>query len=314
MNFPPQTAKKEAASDQEAAVTSDSNYERDQSTTTAGVNTVPIVMPYKPRLEPIVQESDLSGNAYVDTAVTNNPGIHVAASNTPKRPGVSAATLYEAGIREVSATEAEVLLGYRSAGIAIPYRELSGAAVKVNGRPFNRLRLHQPSSSAKYLSPARSGCQAYFPPKLRQLLLPGCTLSIVEGEFKALALVEAGFPCVGIGGISSACPKNSKGEPELLSSIAHIIAEVRPAALAFIGDADTALIPEFAREALKLAKLAEVPVILPRIPFNATSKPAVARKGTGGGGQKPERAPVTPQSLSRSVGKELAKANLYSAQ
>ena len=37
----------------------------------------------------------------------------------------------------------------------------------------------------------------------------------------------------------------------------------------------------------------------------ATSKPAVARKGTGGGGQKPEGAPVTPQSLSRSVGKRL---------
>lgn len=197
----------------------------------------------------------------------NGPSRHI------KRPGVSHEMLAAAGVCRVEPAEAFAAVGYREAGLLIPYRTLTGAAHEVNGRAFARLRLDTPrTGGAKYLSPAKSGCHAYFPPGLRELLLPGCVLGIVEGEFKALALVEAGFPCVGIGGISTACPKDATGEPALLPDIARLIAEVRPVALAFIGDADTALIPEFSREALKLAKLAGVPVRLPRIPFNAPGK------------------------------------------
>ena len=193
----------------------------------------------------------------------------------PKRPGVSSEMLEAAGVLYVEPNEAFEAVGYREAGLLIPYSDLAGNPLEVNGRPFARLRLAAPrTGGAKYLSPANSGCQAYIPPGLRKLLLPGCVLGVVEGEFKALALVEAGFPCVGIGGISSACPKNAKGEPELLPELGRLIAEVRPSAVAFIGDADTALIPDFSREALKLAKLAGVPVKLPRIPFNAPGKGA----------------------------------------
>ena len=191
------------------------------------------------------------------------------------RSGITLEMLRTAGVRCVEPSVAFAAVGYREAGLLIPYRSLAGADIEVNGRPFARLRLTSPrSGGAKYLSPAKSGCQAYFPPGLRKLLLPDCVLGIVEGEFKALALVEAGFPCVGIGGISSACPKNASGDPELLPELAHLIAEVRPATVAFIGDADTALIHAFAREALKLAKVTGVPVKLPRIPFNAPGKGA----------------------------------------
>lgn len=192
-----------------------------------------------------------------------------------QRPGVSPEMLAAAGVHHVEPYEAFAAVGYREAGLLIPYRTIAGAALEVSERAFARLRLTSPRpEGAKYLSPAKSGCQAYFPPGLRKLLPPGCVLGIVEGEFKALALVEAGFPCVGIGGISSACPRDADGEPALLPALARLIAEVRPVALAFIGDADTALIPEFSREALKLAKLADVPVKLPRIPFNAPGKGA----------------------------------------
>lgn len=177
-----------------------------------------------------------------------------------------------AGIRSVEPQEAFAALGYREAGLLIPYRDVSGTPVQIDGKAFARLRLNQPKGSAKYLSPKGSGCQLYVPPGLRKLLLPGCVLGIVEGEFKCMALAEAGFPCVGIGGITSACPKDSRGEPELLPMLDQLIAEVRPARLAFIGDSDTALIPDFAREALKLAGLVRLPVVLPRIPLDAPGK------------------------------------------
>jgi hypothetical protein len=188
------------------------------------------------------------------------------------RPGVSAAMLREAGVRDVEAAEARALVGFEKPGLAIPYRATSGEPLSFDGKPFFRLRLRHPTGSAKYLSPAGAGCQLYVPPRLRALLVPGCVLSVVEGEFKALALVEAGFPCVGIGGISAACPKNDAGDPELLPALAALISEVRPSKLAFVGDSDTSLIADFAREAVKLATLAGVPVVLPRIHLDAAGK------------------------------------------
>lgn len=183
------------------------------------------------------------------------------------RPGISTASLARAGVRTVNADEARELVGFAAPGLLIPYVTRTGSPVLTEGRPFYRLRLERPTGSAKYLSPAKSGCQLYEPPGLRALLLPGSALAITEGEFKALALVEAGFPCVGVGGISSACPGG-----ELLPALAGLIAELRPHRLDFIGDADTALIYDFSREAVKLATAAGLPVSLPRIPFDSPGK------------------------------------------
>jgi len=180
--------------------------------------------------------------------------------------------LSEGGVRDVDAREALAQIGFESPGLAIPYRTILGEPLIVGGRPFCRLRLLNPTGSAKYLSPAKSGCQLYIPPRLRALLVPGCTLGVVEGEFKAMALTEAGFACVGIGGITAACPRNESGDPEIIPALAALITEVRPAKIAFIGDSDTALIPDFSREAVKIAQLAGVPVVLPRIPLDALGK------------------------------------------
>ena len=188
------------------------------------------------------------------------------------RPGITPAALAAAKIREVEPAEAFAATGYHEPGILIPYFNAAGSPLNVNGKVYARLRLSNSSSRAKYLSPAKSGCQLYIPVGLSALLVPGSALGIVEGEFKAIALIEAGFPCVGIGGISSACPQNEAGVPELLPALAHLIAEVRPVRIMFIGDSDTSLIADFSREALKLATLAGVPVVLPRIPLDAPSK------------------------------------------
>lgn len=188
------------------------------------------------------------------------------------RPGITPAALAAAKIREVEPAEAFAATGYREPGILIPYFNAAGSPLNVNNKEFARLRLSNPSSAAKYLSPASSGCQLYIPIGLRALLVPGSALGIVEGEFKAIALIGAGFPCVGIGGITSACPRNEAGVPELLPALAHLIAEARPVGIMFIGDSDTSLIADFSREALKLATLAGVPVVLPRIPLDAPGK------------------------------------------
>jgi hypothetical protein len=191
---------------------------------------------------------------------------------TPHRPGVSSAMLDRAGVRSITANESRDAIGYAAAGLLLPYRNADGSNLIVNGKPFARLRVTDPGDGAKYLSPAKSGCQAYIPPGLDKLLGTGSDLVIVEGEFKALSLVEAGVAAVGIGGITSACPKGQDGLPELLPAIRRIIDEHRPTRLLFLGDGDTCFIEAFSREAVKLAKVAGVPVVLPRIQIDAPGK------------------------------------------
>ena len=212
---------------------------------------------------PTVAENNGNGGAGTPTAES---------SHVVTRPGISPAALAMAKIRFVEADEGERIVGFKARGLAVPYCELDGSQiVGKNSRFFYRIRLAEPVGP-KYLSAVGSGCEAYFPPALSNLLQPGCTLGIVEGEFKALSLVEAGFPCVGVGGISSVAPRDESGKPTLLPRLARLIATFRPAKLAFIGDSDTALIADFAREAVKLAKLSGVPVVLPRIPLDAPGK------------------------------------------
>jgi len=137
-----------------------------------------------------------------------------------KRPGISQEMLVRAGVREVNEEQSQAAVGFAAPGLLIPYITRKGDPIKVDGRTFARIRLNEPKGSAKYLSPAKSGCHIYEPPGLTPLLVAGCTLILTEGEFKSMALVEAGFPCVGIGGITSACPRNSKGDSELIPWLA----------------------------------------------------------------------------------------------
>jgi hypothetical protein len=176
------------------------------------------------------------------------------------RPGVSALFLRRNGIRHVDEVEAELRVGYKKAGILIPYSGLNVSQLMVNGRHYCRLRLDRPTSDAKYLSPRDSGSQLYIP----QGAPFGPELVICEGEFKSLALAEAGVRAVAIGGISSAMP-----EGELLPDLSKILRKFNPGAVYFQGDADTCFIFEFSLEAVKLAKALPpgCTLRLPRIPI-----------------------------------------------
>ena len=78
----------------------------------------------------------------------------------------------------------------------------------------------------------------------------GKALIIVEGEFKAMSLCEAGFRAVGIGGITSAMTGG-----KLIPDLAKIICRYNPDTILFLGDSDTCFNFDFSREAAKLARL-----------------------------------------------------------
>ena len=176
------------------------------------------------------------------------------------RPGISAAFLRRNNIRHVDESEALAAVGYKQPGIIIPYPDLHGPHLKINGRPFCRLRLDHPTASAKYLSPRGAGAQLYVP----QGVPFGKELVVAEGEFKAMALCEAGIRSVAISGICSAM---SQGE--LIPSLQKLLSKWPPETLFFLGDADTCFLFDFSREALKLAAAlpAGCNLKLPRIPI-----------------------------------------------
>ena len=198
------------------------------------------------------------------TVPPTEPGI--------KRPGISSETLAKAGVVRVDARGAFKLIGFEAPGLAIPYFTAGGQPLIVNGQPFHRVRLDMPQGKAKYLSPAQSGSQLYLPPNVATLIQHGGPLHVVEGEFKALSLVEAGIAAVAVGGITSTCPANADGEPELLPALAELIRGHHVSKVVFVGDNDTAFIPAFASEMVKLAGLLPVPLELLRIPVDAPGK------------------------------------------
>lgn len=182
-------------------------------------------------------------------------------SATFTRPGITAETLASAGIREVSEHQAMDLIGMAAAGIAIPYHDIGDRPLMVNEKPFHRVRLNQSLGKAKYLSPKGSGAQLYIP--LNQT--PGSsTLVICEGEFKALSLSESGILAVGLGGITSAL-----SDGKLIPALADCIKVWNITEVAFLGDADTSMIFDFSREAVKIrAALPKgVSLSLPRVAF-----------------------------------------------
>ena len=182
------------------------------------------------------------------------------------RPGVSQKFLLEQKIVRVSNEQAQELLGFRCrfdcAGFWIPYHSpFDAGPIKVQGRAFGRVRLENATKEAKYLSPKNSGGQTYVPlcggPFRKELV-------ICEGEFKAIALCEAGIRAVAIGGISSAMH-----DGVLIRDLAKLIDRFEPKQIKFLGDGDTALNYEFSREAVKLARALPTSCVLslPRIPI-----------------------------------------------
>jgi hypothetical protein len=187
------------------------------------------------------------------------------------RPGISGEMLAQAGVRRVSADEAEPLCGLGESGLWLPYRTLTGAEVADGGKAYGRLRLHSPEGSKKYHQAFGTGVHAYLPPGLIDLP-SGQDLVLVEGEFKALALMDAGVPAIGISGFFGFA---EKGGEVLVPELKEAFERLRPRRILFCGDSDTAVNYQFSVAAQRAGKLLRpVPLVLPRIPINGPGKGA----------------------------------------
>lgn len=111
--------------------------------------------------------------------------------------GLTPETWMRAGLHSGSEAEVREILGYGGAGTAlvIPYDE-----------HYARVRIDHPGPDGKrYRSPKGSSNALYIPATLPSAVLTDSTalLYLTEGEFKALALVQHGFPAVGLAGVWS---------------------------------------------------------------------------------------------------------------
>jgi len=187
------------------------------------------------------------------------------------RPGISQTTLAKLDIRHVTEGEAAELVGQRHAGVYIPY------GLSIEDRPFGRIRLDAPQTDRKYTQRMGSGVVPYL--AAVQGMPPSGDLVVVEGEFKAISLCEAGFAAIGISGFFG------YGKDGRLCS--HLEAHLRahpPDRILFLGDNDTALNFQFSDAAMKLARLVDpIPVSLPRIPMSMPKGVDDCREALGNG-------------------------------
>ncbi len=184
-----------------------------------------------------------------------------------KRPGLPPEIMNAAEISWVSHAEAYVKCGLEEAGIWIPYFGIDGAPLEVGGRRYGRLRLDSPRGDMKYFQPPNSGVHAYLPPS--DLLKDdgaASDLFLTEGEFKALALIDAGYLAVGLPGFFAYT--SDEGRHVLLPELKCFLDRMRPPRIFFVGDSDTALNHYFSIAAVTLAELVSpIPVLLPRLPL-----------------------------------------------
>ena len=231
---------------------------------------------------PGVQTEGLEGSTDNIDSAADDSRRREEDSPSPTRPGISPKTLVNAGVRHVSGAEALQLCGLEASGLWIPFHTADGAPVTVEDKPFGRLRLDEPRGDFKYYQAPGTGVRVYFPPGLRALPRSGRALTLVEGEFKALALVEAGIPAVGICGYFGFHPGGQPHQP--VDALAELIASWNPAEILFLGDTDTALNAQFAVAACRFRDLVEpLAVRLPRLPLDGPKGVDDLREAAGAG-------------------------------
>jgi hypothetical protein len=180
-----------------------------------------------------------------------------------QRPGISEAILISAGVKASDYPEA--------ASIEIPYWTAEGEMTR-----YKRWRL--PSvrpNGQKYHQEVGSGVYAYFPPGFyhrngseNPYGLAPSSVVLVEGEFKALSLLELGIYAIGLPSFT-VYSRDENEHRRLLRDLQVTLSKERIETIYFLGDADTATNFEFSRNAVFLASAAfPAQVLLPRIPMD----------------------------------------------
>src|SRR5262249_55889670 len=124
--------------------------------------------------------------------------------------------------------------------LVIPFAALDGG-----DDGFHRLKPDKPRKSKsdakliKYESPVKKPNRAYFPPgTIPTILTEAAPLVITEGEKKALALTQAGYPAIGLVGVFGWQLKRAdKTKPrKLIKDLAGIAWKGRPITIVFDSD------------------------------------------------------------------------------
>lgn len=178
-----------------------------------------------------------------------------------QRPGVTNRTLRDNGIELLSNPP----FGLR---LRIPYfkpREETARRTPIrdgHGNFYRERRINAVGDQPKYHQPKETFSHAYFPNGSFDLINEQGIMIVTEGEFKALSLVEGGHPAVAIGGIN-----NFTAGDTLVPELEFLFTQCGPVVL-FLGDADTALNPQFAHAAIKFQKLvvAKLPHTIFKLP------------------------------------------------
>lgn len=174
------------------------------------------------------------------------------------RPGITDAFLAGAGCHHVGADECVKRYGFRAEGIAIPFHDANGSPIMDSDRPFTRVRLYHATDDQKYHQRPGSGVHVYIPPTFAKSS-KGSRLILVEGEFKALALAEAGYTALGLCGFNGAARTttgaNRERDHALNDELVDLLKIHQPAEVVFLGDADVVWNAHFAVEAAKLRRI-----------------------------------------------------------
>lgn len=177
---------------------------------------------------------------------------HLAAS------GITPEVAARNGIRsETNSQKIANLLGWKGASrlgacLLFPVRDAFGQTLYQRVRP-DRPRASAKGNAVKYESPKGASPQPYFPSGVAEKLGdPTAELVIVEGEKKAIAATEAGFPTIGLFGVYA---WKVKGHQELTPALQKVDWKNRRVIICFDSDIDNK--PQVAEAEAQLAAVLE---------------------------------------------------------
>lgn len=144
-------------------------------------------------------------------------GLHPNHLADLRRSGLTDATIKAAGLRSESdcvklagIINAEFYKKSMGSALVFPYFDANGQ----NG--YSRIKPDRPRKDhngklVKYEAPRDTPNQMYLPPGVADVLQDGGTAIILtEGEKKALAATQEGFPCIGMAGVFGWKPRNKE--------------------------------------------------------------------------------------------------------
>ncbi len=190
------------------------------------------------------------------SSVYDCSGLHAEHLADLRKSGLTDETITIQKIRTIPPHMIDQLLGFEAPKVRhaylIPFAHPPGGWMDhVRMKVFPAITTE--NGTTKYLQPRRSGARLFFPLATLERVLTGHEpLWVIEGEKKALAVAQLGFPAVGFEGIEG---WHAAGARELLPDFAFIPLKDRVVEL--VPDGDVATNPHVERGAARLARALE---------------------------------------------------------